>query len=88
VAKLHIEKYSKEFPIIEDYLEYKQMHKMVSTYGRKFLKYVHPKTKRVHTDFYQIKHTGRLSSTKPNLQNIPNAEKRPGFRQCFRVDSF
>ena len=82
---MHLQKYEKDFPIVKDYLEYKKLYKMVSSYGRKFLKYVHNKTGRVHTDFFQIKHTGRLSSTKPNLQNIPG-ESRPGFRECFRTE--
>jgi len=41
---------------------------------------IHPKTGRLHTDFNQMVSTGRLSSSNPNLQNIPNEQE---YRSCF-----
>jgi len=51
-----------------------------TTFGDEFLKYVHPITGRLHSDYKQILHTGRKSSRKPNLQNLP---RKKSYRQCF-----
>ncbi|MBU1487187.1 DNA polymerase I [bacterium] len=53
-------------------LEYREMAKLKSTYVDALFELVHPKTGRIHTSFNQtITSTGRLSSSNPNLQNIP-----------------
>ncbi|WP_372366493.1 DNA polymerase I [Candidatus Uabimicrobium sp. HlEnr_7] len=53
-------------------LNYRELTKLKSTYVDALPKLVHPKTSRVHTSFNQVvAATGRLSSTNPNLQNIP-----------------
>ncbi|HDZ21626.1 hypothetical protein LCGC14_0094820 [marine sediment metagenome] len=53
-------------------LDYRKLAKLVSTYLKALVGYVHPKTGRVHTSFHQAgTATGRLSSSDPNLQNIP-----------------
>jgi len=80
VNKLHISKYKKDYPIVSHYLQYKQYAKYTSTYGIDFLSNIHPSTGRIHSSFYQILNTGRVSSSKPNLQNIPRGED---FRACF-----
>jgi DNA polymerase-1 len=72
-------------PFFETLIAYKKTAKIISTYGESFLKYIHPKTGRVHTSFWQIKSTGRVSSgskndNAPNLQNIPASNN---FRNCF-----
>jgi DNA polymerase I-like protein with 3'-5' exonuclease and polymerase domains len=68
-------------PIAKLLLEYRAHQKIVSAYGDAFLQHVHPKTGRIHCDFRQLgAESGRLSSTNPNLQNIP-AESE--FRSCF-----
>jgi DNA polymerase-1 len=70
-----------DHPVAKLILEYRGYRKIVSTYGETFLDHVHPKTGRIHCDFRQIgAESGRLSSTKPNMQNIP-AESE--FRSCF-----
>jgi DNA polymerase-1 len=65
VAETHISKYKDKYDIIKPYLNYKHMAKLVSTYGEKFLENVNPVTGRIHSNYYQILNTGRISSSKP-----------------------
>jgi DNA polymerase-1 len=69
-----------EFGLLDKFLEYKGMAQATSTFGKKFLKYVHPATKRLYSNYNQVLNTGRISSSSPNLQNIPAKE---GFRKAF-----
>lgn len=67
-----LEKLKREDPIIGQILEYRQLMKLNSTYVEGLKQYINPKTKRIHSFFHQtITATGRISSTEPNLQNIP-----------------
>ena len=67
-----LEKLINESPIIEKILEYRKLGKLNSTYVEGMIPYINPKTKRIHSFFHQtITTTGRISSTEPNLQNIP-----------------
>ncbi len=67
-----LEKLKKEDPIIEQILDYRQLMKLNSTYIEGLKPYINPKTHRIHSFFHQtITATGRISSTEPNLQNIP-----------------
>jgi len=67
-----LEKLKKEDPIIEQILDYRQLMKLNSTYVEGLKPYINPETKRIHSFFHQtITATGRISSTEPNLQNIP-----------------
>ena len=66
-----LEKLAEEAPIVEDILEYRQLTKLKSTYADGLAVYIGP-DERIHTSFNQtITATGRISSTEPNLQNIP-----------------
>ncbi len=59
-------------PIIQDILRYRQIYKLYTTYVKAFKKLINPKTGKIYTLFNQmLTSTGRLSSSEPNLQNIP-----------------
>ncbi|MBA7650832.1 DNA polymerase I [subsurface metagenome] len=72
-------------PVIEFILGYRQLAKLKSTYIDTLPNLINPKTGRVHTSFNQTKTaTGRLSSSEPNLQNIPVRGKAgKEIRQAF-----
>ncbi len=72
-------------PIINEILEYRGVRKLLSTYIEPFPNYVSPKTGKIHTTFNQaLTATGRLSSSKPNLQNIPiRTERGKEIRRAF-----
>ena len=72
-------------PVIEFILDYRQLSKIRSTYIDALPSLVNPKTRRVHTSFNQTRTaTGRLSSSEPNLQNIPvRGELGKEVRQAF-----
>ena len=64
-------------PIVAEVLEYRQLNKLLSTYVRPLPELVDRETGRIHTQYMQaVAATGRLSSTQPNLQNIPIRTKR------------
>ena len=66
-----LEKMAGEYPIVNDILEYRGLTKLKSTYADGLAVYI-GEDKRIHTNFNQtITATGRISSTEPNLQNIP-----------------
>lgn len=66
-----LEKLSADYPIVKDILEYRGLTKLKSTYADGLAAYIE-KDNRIHTNFNQtITATGRISSTEPNLQNIP-----------------
>lgn len=74
-----------EYEFVRDILTYRQMSKINSTYVEGILKLAQPDTDKVHTTFHQtITATGRLSSTEPNLQNIPiKTEEGKKIRKAF-----
>ncbi|WP_042474721.1 DNA polymerase I [Bacillus ndiopicus] len=80
-----LEKLQSEHDIVKHILDYRQLAKLQSTYIEGLTKEVHAKDGKVHTRFQQaLTATGRLSSTDPNLQNIPiRLEEGRKIRQAF-----
>lgn len=80
-------KYSDRTPLIEEILEYRGSRKLLSTYIEPFPEYVSPLDGRIHTSFNQaLTSTGRLSSSNPNLQNIPiRTEEGKEIRRAFKA---
>ena len=72
-------------PIVNEILEYRGVKKLLSTYIEPFPNYISPVTGKIHTTFNQaLTATGRLSSSKPNLQNIPiRTERGKEIRKAF-----
>lgn len=83
-----LEKLKSEDPIIAEILDYRQLMKLNSTYVEGLKQYINPKTKRIHSFFHQtITATGRISSTEPNLQNIPTRfELGKQVRKIFKPE--
>jgi len=81
-----LEKLKSEHPVINEILEYRQLMKLNSTYVDGVVVYINPKTNRIHSYFHQtVTATGRISSTEPNLQNIPTrTELGKQLRKVFK----
>ena len=74
-----LNKHRYKHKLIDEYIRYKERTKLANAYGTKFFNYVNSDG-RVHTNFSQILDTGRVSSSKPNMQQIPSDNT---FRNCF-----
>ena len=67
-----LQRLAEEFELPKTIIEYRGLAKLKSTYTDSLIKIQHPITNRIHTSYQQaVTSTGRLSSTEPNLQNIP-----------------
>lgn len=82
-----LEKIKYEHPVIEKILEYRQLQKLNSTYVEGLIPYIDEKG-RIHSKFHQtVTTTGRISSTDPNLQNIPTRmELGRKLRKVFKPE--
>ena len=87
VGANEIKKFENKSELIKNYSNYQKQRKLTTTYGQDFLKYINKNTQRIHTNFWQILETGRISSGDsnkdnfaPNMQNLP-ADNR--YRNCF-----
>lgn len=83
-----LEKLTEVHPIAKAVLDYRQLAKLQATYVTGLDGVVNPKTKRIHSHFNQtVTNTGRLSSTEPNLQNIPvRTELGREIRKMFAAE--
>jgi DNA polymerase-1 len=80
-----LEKLALQHPICQEIMDYRELTKLKSTYVDALPALLNPKDRRIHTHFNQaITATGRLSSTDPNLQNIPiRTERGRRVRRAF-----
>ena len=80
-----LQKMAAKHKIVDDILNFRELTKLKSTYVDSFPELINPKTGRVHTSYAQaVAVTGRLSSTNPNLQNIPiRTERGREIRKAF-----
>ena len=80
-----LQKMAAKHKIVDDILNFRELTKLKSTYVDSFPALINPKTGRVHTSYAQaVAVTGRLSSTNPNLQNIPiRTERGREIRKAF-----
>ncbi len=84
-----LEKLRSKHPVVGKLLEYRGLKKLLGTYIDALPELIHPETGKIHTSFNQtVTATGRLSSTNPNLQNIPiRDEIGREIRKAFIADS-
>ena len=84
-----LDKLLDKHPIVEKVLKYRQIIKLKSTYIDGLMSLVDKKTNRIHSSFNQtVTNTGRISSTEPNLQNIPvKTEEGREIRKAFVPDN-
>ncbi len=83
-----LEKIVEEHPIIQKILDYRQIMKLNSTYVEGMIPHINEETGRIHTFFHQtVTATGRISSTDPNLQNIPTrTDLGKKLRKVFKAE--
>ena len=81
-----LDKIKYEHPVVEKILEYRQLVKLNSTYVEGLIPYISDEDGRIHSKFHQtVTTTGRISSTDPNLQNIPTRmELGKKLRKVFK----
>ena len=79
-----------KYPLPKLLLEHRTFSKLISTYTEKLPTLINPKTNRIHTSYHQaVASTGRLSSTDPNLQNIPiRTEEGRRIRKAFIASDY
>jgi DNA polymerase I len=80
-----LEQLAAEHPMVEQLLAYRSLAKLRGTYAEALPRLIHPETGRIHTSYNQtVAATGRLSSSDPNLQNIPiRSEEGQKIRAAF-----
>tara|TARA_B100001248_G_C27398830_1_gene468010 strand:- start:2055 stop:4607 length:2553 start_codon:yes stop_codon:yes gene_type:complete len=83
-----LEKLGKDYPFCKQIIQYREIKKLLSTYIEALPKLVSSETGKIHSHFNQaVTTTGRLSSSNPNLQNIPIRSPRGGaIRKAFVAD--
>lgn len=81
IAKDNLEEIADTHPAIPLLIRHATYKKAHDTYGKKWQKFIHPVTKRLHSNFTKIgAETGRFSGSKPNLMSIPSDNR---YRRCF-----
>ena len=83
-----LEKHRKDHPLVEIILNVRKLRKLLATYADALPRLINPETGKIHTTFNQtVTTTGRISSTNPNLQNIPiRTDDGREIRRAFIAD--
>lgn len=71
VSDRTLQKNKRKHSIIKLLIDYSKQAKLASSFGRDFLKFVNPKTNKIHPNYWQILSTGRISVSEPNVNQIP-----------------
>ncbi len=84
-----LEKLKNEHPVIKKILDYRQVAKLITTYVDGLMPYINKNTGKIHSYFHQtVTATGRISSSDPNLQNIPTRiELGKNLRKVFKPEN-
>ena len=84
-----LQELGRDFELPRLILEYRSLSKLISTYTDRLPEQIHPRTQRIHTSYHQaVTATGRLSSSDPNLQNIPiRTDAGRKIRKAFIAES-
>lgn len=72
VGDRDLQRNKNKHPIISTLIEYSKQSKLATAFGKDFLKFINKKTGRIHSSFWQILNTGRISVSEPNLNQIPS----------------
>lgn len=90
-SEKEIGKYQNKYPLVKKFIDYKKDSKLVTTYGKNFIKFINKYTNRIHADFWQILDTHRVScggsktngKSSVNLQNLPAKNE---YLNCFEAE--
>ncbi|MEW6735319.1 MAG: DNA polymerase, partial [Acidobacteriota bacterium] len=78
---VHMDQFADEYPLIDKFLEYRGLQKLLTSHGENMFRFIHPVTGRIHANFLQIgTPSGRLACHDPNLQQVPRSVN---YRSCF-----
>lgn len=79
-----LSKYKQKHPLVKELLRYNKARKLATAFADRLEEHINPVTKRIHTDFWPILDTGRVSTSNPNLQQIPSrTQEGRMMRACF-----
>tara|TARA_B110000259_G_scaffold181223_1_gene222931 strand:- start:4457 stop:6331 length:1875 start_codon:yes stop_codon:yes gene_type:complete len=88
VADRTLQKNKRKHSIVNLLIDYSKQAKLASSFGRDFLKFVNPKTNKIHPNYWQILSTGRISASAPNINQIPARGELGGkIRSSFIASS-
>jgi len=74
--------YASAHPVLQDFIAYRGVSKLLSSFGPEYLKHIDPETHRIHSEFFPFTAAGRYACSKPNLAQIP---REKAFRACFKA---
>ncbi len=82
-----LEKQKRDYPLVDLLIKYNKVNKLKTAFSDKLESFINPQTQRIHTNFWQILNTGRVSCSEPNLQQIPSRTALGSkMRECFVVE--